>query len=145
MEPEIIFELLKQGPFAALLAVAVYFYHRKDVALMESYRERIADNAKVATVIEAITTASRALEQTSENRGRILDSFGEATRASAEAIRQQHATLDLVRQTAERNASVVLLTHNNLEADRRDRRTDFDGLERSIGELISHLRNAKRS
>jgi hypothetical protein len=145
MEPAILFELLKGSPWAALVAIIGYLYHRKDMALMQSYLKRIEDNAKVATVIEATNTASRALEQTSENRSRVLESFGEATRASTEAIKQMTATLDLTRQTVERDHAVTQLTYNNLEAARRDRQTDFDGLKRSIDELISDLRKARRS
>lgn len=139
------FELAKQGTLAVLLGLAIYFYHKKDLALVESYRERIGDNAKVATVIEATNTAYRALEQTSDNRSRVLDHLGEATRASTEAVKQLSATLDSVRQNGERNAQVVLLIHNNLEAARRDRQTDFDAFKREVGELLSDLRNAKRS
>lgn len=103
MESEIIGELARSGLLGILLALAIWELSKKDKALADAYQKRVEDVNRLSVVIEATNTASRALETTSENRSRVIESIGEATRATAEAIKSQAIILDQVRQTAEKN------------------------------------------
>jgi hypothetical protein len=121
MEPFWI-ELSKQGIGFLLLVILGYAYLNKDKALTEAYQKRVDDNNRLATVIEATNAASRALEVTSENRSRVIESVGESTRAAAEAIKSQAAILDQVRASTEYNramltqlATQIQQLHNNIE------------------------------
>lgn len=133
MEPTTLLELLKQGGLTAVLAIVLFALYKKDQALTSVHEKRIADNNRLATVIEATNTASRALEVTSENRSRVIESVGEATRATADAIRSQAAILDQVRQTITQNHAAIALL-----------RDDFDDLNQTLKQKNNGARRAPR-
>lgn len=120
MESQIITELARQGVLGILLALLIYAFYRKDKALAEAYQKRVDDNNRLATVIEATNTASRALELTSENRSRVIETIGEATRASTDAIKTQSTILDQVRRYTESNGDKIALLREDLEQLRQE-------------------------
>lgn len=120
MESQIIQELARQGVLGILLALLIYAYYRKDKALADAYQKRVDDNNRLALVIEATNTASRALETTSENRSRVIESMGEATRATADALRSQAEIVDKVRSNVEKNSDRISQIHDQLERMREE-------------------------
>ena len=121
MEPAttLLLELAKEGILALLLAVALIAYFRKDSALAASYEKRIEDNNKLAAVIESTNARGKALEITSENRSKVIESVGEATRATADAIRSQASNLDHLKATVERNGQAVSVIREDIDELRR--------------------------
>lgn len=128
-EQQLILELIKQGALGTMLVLALLALYRKDKAVTDAYDKRVEDNNKLATVIEATNAAARALEVTSENRSRVIESVGEATRATADAVKSQAAILEQLRSVVEKtNQATALL------------REDFDSLEKNLGKDLDALR-----
>ena len=107
MDP-LLMELGKQGIGYLLLAVLAIAYIRKDKALADAYQKRVDDNNRLAVVIEATNAAARALEQTSAQRGHILETIGETTQAVAEAMRAQTISLEQGKAIADTNRSALV-------------------------------------
>jgi uncharacterized phage infection (PIP) family protein YhgE len=128
-EQQLILELIKQGALGTMLVLALLALYRKDKAVTDAYDKRVEDNNKLATVIEATNAAARALEVTSENRSRVIESVGEATRATADAVKSQAAILEQLRSVVEKtNQATALL------------REDFDSLEKNLSKDLDALR-----
>jgi methyl-accepting chemotaxis protein len=70
-------------------------------------------------VIEATNTASRALEQSSAQRSRIIETIGETTQAMAEAIRGLSISLEQGKQIADSNRQQLAQLREQLVAMQR--------------------------
>lgn len=106
MDPLLV-ELGKQGIGFVLLAILGLAYIKKDRALADAYQKRVEDNHKLATVIEATNAASRALEQTSENRSKVIEAVGELSRAGTDAIKLQTGAIEQIRASVEANKTTL--------------------------------------
>lgn len=106
MDPLLV-ELGKQGIGFVLLAILGLAYIKKDRALADAYQKRVEDNHKLATVIEATNAASRALEQTSENRSKVIEAVGELSRAGTDAIKLQTGAIEQIRASVEVNKTTL--------------------------------------
>jgi F0F1-type ATP synthase membrane subunit b/b' len=114
-------KLAEYGLLALILAIVMFAYWRKDSELVQSYKDRIADNSALIKAIEATNTTYRALEATSENRTRVIDATAEATRGTADAVKAQAEILNEVRRGVERNsAQIEILSRDRSGPRRRD-------------------------
>lgn len=114
-------KLAEYGLLALILAIVMYAYWKKDGELIQSYKDRIADNTAMIKAIEATNTTYRALEATSENRTRVIDATAEATKGTADAVKAQAEILNEVRRGVERNsAEIAILSRDRIGPRRRD-------------------------
>jgi methyl-accepting chemotaxis protein len=118
MDPFLV-ELSRQGIGFLLMAIVTIAYLRKDKSLTEAYQKRVDDNNRLAVVIEATNTASRALEQSSAQRSRIIETIGETTQAMAEAIRGLSISLEQGKQIADSNRQQLAQLREQLVAMQR--------------------------
>jgi hypothetical protein len=128
MDPLLV-ELSRQGLGYLLLVVVTIAYLRKDHALSEAYQKRVDDNNRLAVVIEATNSASRALEANSAQRSRLIETIGETTQAVAEAVRGISMSLEHGKGIAEGNRQALIQNRDALVA-----------LQRSMDKLAEECR-----
>ena len=128
MDPLLV-ELSRQGVGYLLLVIVGAAYVRKDKALSEAYQKRVDDNNRLAIVIEATNTASRALEASSAQRSRIIETIGTTTQTVAEAVKGIAVSLEQGKAIGEANRQ--FLTQN---------REALVDLQRSMDKLSDECR-----
>lgn len=119
-DPGLLSELARQGILGILLGLAVVWLWRKDLQLFDAYQKRVDDNNRLATVIEETNTRAKARESISENHSRVLESIGEATKATAEAIKAQASAIDHVRNTVDFNNDRLSNLSEEIEEIKRE-------------------------
>jgi methyl-accepting chemotaxis protein len=129
---ELFSELARQGILGIILCLAIIWLWRKDTQLFDSYQKRVEDNNKLATVIEETNTRAKALEYASENRSRVIESIGEATRATAEAIKTQATAIEQVRVTVDKNNDKLFNLCEDIEELKRELSGDNRGIKRTV-------------
>lgn len=108
---ELLAPLAALGLPGVIIGLLVWALIRKDTqveklqeARVQDQKERAADNLRAAEVIEKMNQAARQREEASDGRWRVMESIGEAVRATAKAVEVQGTEIIRVGRIMDQNA-----------------------------------------